>query len=212
MVSCEHIYTRIAYIDGVGTGDTSDTEDIVHNRRIGLDGYALALAVYGSEVYVGEEVADELDCSLLVFVGGYGNLYAACLELVEQLHDTGVGAAVVGVVQALLGIMPGISRSGSTITGGRIFGLSREEAVRFSFLMSIPAILGACVTELPDLFAEGMSEGMFLPVIVGAVTAAAVGFFAIKLLQYISKNKGFAVFSVYCIIIGAAAIIADIAI
>ena len=118
----------------------------------------------------------------------------------------------VGVVQALLGIMPGISRSGSTITGGRIFGLSREEAVRFSFLMSIPAILGACVTELPDLFAEGMSEGMLLPVIVGAVTAAAVGFFAIKLLQYISKNKGFAVFSVYCVIIGVAAIIADIAI
>ena len=118
----------------------------------------------------------------------------------------------VGVVQALVGIMPGISRSGSTITGGRIFGFSREEAVRFSFLMSIPAILGACVTELPDLFAEGVTADMLMPVIVGAVTAAVVGFFAIKLLQYISKNKGFAVFSVYCVIIGAAAIIADVAI
>jgi undecaprenyl-diphosphatase len=118
----------------------------------------------------------------------------------------------VGVVQALVGIMPGISRSGSTITGGRIFGFSREEAVRFSFLMSIPAILGACVTELPDLFAEGVTADMLMPVIVGAVTAAVVGFFAIKLLQYISKNKGFAVFSVYCVIIGTAAIIADVAI
>lgn len=118
----------------------------------------------------------------------------------------------VGVVQALVGIMPGISRSGSTITGGRIFGFSREEAVRFSFLMSIPAILGACVTELPDLFAEGVTADMLMPVIVGAVTAAVVGFFAIKLLQYISRNKGFAVFSVYCVIIGAAAIIADVAI
>lgn len=118
----------------------------------------------------------------------------------------------VGIVQALIGIMPGISRSGSTITGGRIFGFTREEAVRFSFLMSIPAILGACVTELPDLFSEGMSENMLVPVIVGAVVAAAVGFFAIKLLQYISKNKGFAVFSVYSVIIGASAIIADLAI
>ncbi len=117
----------------------------------------------------------------------------------------------VGAVQALLGIMPGISRSGSTITGGRIFGFSREEAVRFSFLMSIPAILGACVTELPDLFSEGMAENMLAPVIVGAIVAAVVGFFAIKLLQYISKNKGFAVFSVYCVIIGVAAIVADIA-
>lgn len=118
----------------------------------------------------------------------------------------------VGIVQALIGILPGISRSGSTITGGRIFGFTREEAVRLSFLMSIPAILGACVTELPDLFSEGMSENMLVPVIVGATVAAAVGFFAIKLLQYISKNKGFAVFSVYSIIIGASAIIADLAI
>ena len=117
----------------------------------------------------------------------------------------------VGVVQALIGIMPGISRSGSTITGGRIFGFSREEAVRFSFLMSIPAILGACVTELPDLFSEGMSADMLTPVLVGAAVAAVVGFFAIKLLQYISKNKSFTVFSVYSIIIGATAIVADIA-
>ena len=118
----------------------------------------------------------------------------------------------VGIVQALIGILPGISRSGSTITGGRIFGFSREETVRFSFLMSIPAILGACVTELPDLFSEGMSADMLVPIIVGAAVAAAVGFFAIKLLQYISKNKGFAVFSVYSVIIGASAIIADLAI
>ena len=118
----------------------------------------------------------------------------------------------VGVVQALVGILPGISRSGSTITGGRIFGFSREEAVRFSFLMSIPAILGACVTELPDLFSEGVSSDMLAPLVVGAVSAAVVGFFAIKLLQYISKNKNFTAFAVYCVIIGVAAIIADIAI
>lgn len=114
----------------------------------------------------------------------------------------------VGVMQALLGILPGISRSGSTITGGRIFGYTREEAVRFSFLMSIPAILGACVTELPDMFEEGFSAEMLAPVLAGAVTAAVVGFFAIKLLQYLTKNKSFTFFAVYCIIIGVAAITA----
>ncbi len=114
----------------------------------------------------------------------------------------------VGVMQALLGILPGISRSGSTITGGRIFGYSREEAVRFSFLMSIPAILGACVTELPDMFEEGFSAEMLAPVLAGAATAAVVGFFAIKLLQYLTKNKSFTFFAVYCIIIGIAAITA----
>ncbi len=116
----------------------------------------------------------------------------------------------VGVMQALLGILPGISRSGSTITGGRIFGFSKEEAVRFSFLMSIPAILGACVTELPDMFDEGVTLDMLAPILAGAVTAAVVGFFAIKLLQYLTKNKSFTFFAVYCFIVGTASIIADI--
>ncbi|MBO5870213.1 MAG: undecaprenyl-diphosphate phosphatase [Clostridia bacterium] len=118
----------------------------------------------------------------------------------------------VGIMQAMIGILPGISRSGSTITGGRILGYTREEAVRFSFLMSIPAILGACVSELPDMFAEGFDSGMILPILAGAITAAVVGFFAIKLLQYLTKNKSFTFFAVYCVIIGVAAIIADIAI
>ena len=116
----------------------------------------------------------------------------------------------VGIMQAMLGILPGISRSGSTIAGGRIYGYTREEAVRFSFLMSIPAILGASVSEVPDLLDNGMETNMILPVIVGAVTAAVVGFFAIKLLQYLTKNKSLTFFAVYCMAIGIAAIIADI--
>ena len=116
----------------------------------------------------------------------------------------------VGLMQAFLGILPGISRSGSTITGGRIAGYSREQAVRFSFLMSIPAIAGACVAELPGVIGEGIDSAMILPACAGAVTAAVVGFFAIKLLQYLTKNKSFTVFAVYCFTVGAAAIIADI--
>ena len=118
----------------------------------------------------------------------------------------------IGIIQAAFGILPGISRSGSTITAGRIAGYSREEAVRFSFLMSIPAIAGACVAELPDLFAGGIPEGDVLPMAAGAFTAAAVGFGAIKLLQYITKKKSFAFFAAYCVLIGAAAVIADLVI
>ena len=118
----------------------------------------------------------------------------------------------VGIVQGILGVMPGISRSGSTITGGRVLGYTREEAVRFSFLMSIPAIIGACVFELPDMFSQGVSADILIPVLAGAVTAAVVGFFAIKLLQYLAKNKSFTFFSIYCIIVGVTAIVADLAI
>lgn len=116
----------------------------------------------------------------------------------------------VGIVQATLGVLPGVSRSGSTITGGRALGYTREEAVRFSFLMSIPAIIGACVFELPKMFGESFSTDMILPVLVGSVTAAVVGFFAIKLLQYLAKNKSFTFFAIYCLIVGVVAVVADI--
>ncbi len=116
---------------------------------------------------------------------------------------------LIGCVQ-LFGVLPGISRSGSTITGGRLCGLTREDAVRFSFLMSLPAILGACVLKLPDFFQSGMEQTMVAPCAVGAVVALLVGLVAIKLLQFFSRRKGFTVFSVYTIVIGAAAILADL--
>lgn len=116
---------------------------------------------------------------------------------------------VIGCVQ-MFGVLPGISRSGSTITGGRFCGLTREDAVRFSFLMSLPAILGACVLELPDFFAGGIESEMILPCIAGSLTALIVGLGAIKLLQFFSKRKGFTVFSIYTVLIGTAAIAADL--
>lgn len=116
---------------------------------------------------------------------------------------------VIGCVQ-MFGVLPGISRSGSTITGGRLCGLTREDAVRFSFLMSIPAILGACVLELPDFFAGGIESDMVLPCIAGSLTALVVGLGAIKLLQFFSRKKGFTVFSIYTVVIGTVAVIADL--
>lgn len=114
-----------------------------------------------------------------------------------------------GIAQ-IFGLLPGISRSGITITGGLLGGFKREDAVKLSFLMSIPAILGASVLELPEFFANGIPAQNAFPFIIGAITALISGFGAIKLLQYISKNKGFAIFSLYCVAVGVLAIILDI--
>ncbi len=148
---------------------------------------------------------------LLIFNGGM-LILSDRLSKGKETADKGgfMRPLGVGVVQACLGILPGVSRSGSTITGGRIFGYTREEAVRFSFLMSIPAILGACVTELPDMLDEGFDTETLLPILVGAIVAMVVGFFAIKLLQYLTKNKSFTFFAVYCIIIGVVSVVADL--
>ena len=115
---------------------------------------------------------------------------------------------LVGCVQ-VFGVLPGISRSGSTITGGRLCNFTREDAVRFSFLMSIPAILGACVLDLPEFFADGIE---IAPCLIGSLTAFVVGLGAIRLLQFFSRKKGFTVFSVYSVLVGIAAIVADLVI
>ena len=146
---------------------------------------------------------------LLIFNGGMlwlsDRLTAGKLTLE---HAGWLRPLLVGCVQ-IFGVLPGISRSGSTITGGRFCHLTREDAVRFSFLMSIPAILGACVLDLPDFFADGVD---IAPCLIGSLTAFAVGLGAIRLLQFFSRRKGFTVFSVYSVLIGIAAIVADLVI
>lgn len=117
-------------------------------------------------------------------------------------------ALSVGCMQTL-GVLPGISRSGSTIAGGRLAGLSGEEAVRFSFLLSVPAILGAFVFKLPDLFAGGLPAELLLPGLAGFLTAFAVGLVSIRLLRIFSRRTGFSAFGVYTVLAGAAAVAAS---
>lgn len=118
-------------------------------------------------------------------------------------------ALVVGLFQ-LFAILPGISRSGMTITGGVFNGFKRELAVKFSFILSIPAILGSVVITLLKDY-ESISLGENAGVIFAGVAASFVsGLLAIKLLQYISKKNTFKAFAYYCIAIGVAAIVFDI--
>lgn len=117
-------------------------------------------------------------------------------------------AIAVGLCQ-MFAILPGLSRSGSTITGGMTQGFERPLAVKFSFLLSIPAILGACLLKLPDFFVTVGSEStsQLLVYLAGALVAGLVGVAAMKLLTYISKKSNFRLFSYYCIAAGAFAIL-----
>ena len=115
-------------------------------------------------------------------------------------------ALFVGCTQAF-GVLPGISRSGATITGGRIAGLSGENAVRFSFLLSLPAVLGASVLELPAFFAHGIGRDTVLPCFAGFLTAFLVGLGAIKLLRLVAEKKGCTFFGSYTIALGLIAML-----
>ena len=124
-----------------------------------------------------------------------------------ELEDmTPLKAICIGCFQGL-GTLPGISRSGSTIVGGLFSGVEKNSAVRFSFLLSIPAILGALVLELKDVFSAGSQDFTFLSVITGMLTAAISGYFAIRFLLRLVQKSKLGYFSYYCTAAGIVAII-----
>lgn len=113
-------------------------------------------------------------------------------------------ALLIGTAQAVA-IFPGISRSGSTIAVGMMCGLSAERAARFSFLLSIPAILGAAVLNLPDAMAE--AAGVELRAILWATLLAGfVGWGALRILIVFLGRGAFTWFAVYCAVLGAGAL------
>lgn len=114
-----------------------------------------------------------------------------------------ISALLVGVGQAIA-TCPGISRSGTTITAGCFAGYDRRFAVRFSFLLSIPAILGANILSLKDAIEAGIIWAEVPLYLAGVVTAAAVGYLCLWLLRYIAERGKFGFFAYYCWLAGAA--------
>ncbi|TWT92553.1 undecaprenyl-diphosphate phosphatase [Neorhodopirellula pilleata] len=109
-------------------------------------------------------------------------------------------AWVVGCFQAIA-ILPGISRSGSTIVGGRMMGLNNEDSVTFSFLLAIPAICGATTLALKDLLSEetAMSSLSVPLLLAGSICSFLVGIFALKWLIYWSQEDRLHWFAYWCI-------------
>jgi undecaprenyl-diphosphatase len=118
-----------------------------------------------------------------------------------------VDALVIGCMQAVA-IIPGVSRSGSTLSGSLSRGLGRDFAARFSFLLSIPAILGALVLQAKDL-ADGAAQPAVgaAPLIAGTLAAAVVGFFAARLMLKIVREHRLWGFAVYTGVLGIAALV-----
>jgi len=112
-------------------------------------------------------------------------------------------ALVIGVFQAIA-IAPGISRSGATISAGLFSGLNRELAARFSFLLSIPAILGAALVQMKDISNFDASTAVL---IAGFLASMIFGYLAIKLLLKIIKERTLMIFAYYCWIVGIISII-----
>lgn len=164
---------------------------------------------------LGEKLIDEASVSLLI--PGICLLVTAVLLFIsDQLvggdktpkQTTYANAIFMGVCQGVA-TLPGLSRSGTTITAGLLCGLRRDFAVKYSFIMSIPAILGAAIVKIPDMKTD-IAQTSALGYIAGAIVAAAVGYVCIKTMLIVVRNKKFKYFSYYCAVVGVVAIVASI--
>ncbi|WP_298502923.1 undecaprenyl-diphosphatase UppP [uncultured Methanobrevibacter sp.] len=106
-------------------------------------------------------------------------------------------------------ILPGLSRSGTTIAAGLVIGLDKEFAAKFSFILSIPAILGAFLLQAKDI--GGAMDANFLPVILGFVAAFIAGYAAIKWMLELIQKRSLDIFAFYCWIVGIVVFMGSIA-
>ena len=119
----------------------------------------------------------------------------------KQMRDLGVGDAIVMGLAQSIALMPGASRSGSTIMGGLFAGQTRETAARFSFLLSIPAITASGLLQLKEAWTILPAESM-MPLLVATIVAGVIGYLSIwVLLAYLRRNST-AIFIIYRIILG----------
>lgn len=149
-----------------------------------------------------------------VFIG-IALILTGCILLVSDKMTPGkkteknmsmLDAVIIGLCQAVATI-PGLSRSGTTITAGIATGLRRDFAVKFSFLLSLPAILGANILALADAIQVGIDWASVPAYLVGMVVALLAGIGAINLLKYISSKGKFGGFAYYCWVVGVLSII-----
>ena len=153
-----------------------------------------------------------------LFVCGALMVTGCILFLSDQMargHKTARNATLldvllVGVAQGFATI-PGLSRSGCTISAGMIRGFDRTFAVRYSFLMSLPAVLGATLLKVVKAVKAGVFDTELLPMyLTGMAIAGVVGYFSISLVKLLADKGKFGSFAYYCWIVGAAALAAGL--
>ena len=119
-------------------------------------------------------------------------------------------AFAIGVAQLFAACLPGVSRSGSTISTGMVCGVDKDYMVRYSFVLGAPAVLAASLLEFKDVLDGGALQLDVLPVIIGVITSAVVGVASIKLLELLVKSDKFKYFGYYCLVLGIVVIILGI--
>lgn len=153
--------------------------------------------------------------SRTLLVPGVCLLLTGILLLVADISEDGkklpkdvsyMNGFFIGIAQGFA-TLPGLSRSGTTIAACLMSGMDKRFAVKYSFIMSIPAVIGAAVLELKDIGQETVTMPLVGNCIAGALVAGLVGYVCIKTMLMVVKKKKFKGFAIYCFIVGVASIV-----
>ena len=200
---------RVVRFSEAGGSDQALTPDEQREERLLLWFLALATIPGAIAGKLMEKSAEEYFREHIYLIAGSLILVALLMAWSEKIGKmtkslTGVSLAdalIVGCAQATA-LIPGVSRSGATITAGLFRNLTREAAVRFSFLLSTPIIAGAALLKAHELHKEGLPQGMHTPFLVGVAVSAVVGYATIRwLLRHLQSNT-LKIFIVYRIVAG----------
>lgn len=173
--------------------------------KFALDGYFLAVGIA------------LLATSTLLFLGNSkkpdikiinGKKYKKKLRKRYRISD----AVTVGITQCFAAVLPGLSRSGSTLAASQLRGISKQTALDYSFLLGTPAIVAAAILETKDALSseEGIANINIFYVFVGMIVAAFVGFLAIKIFKWLLASNKMQIFIIYTAVVGAAVVIISI--
>lgn len=181
---------------------TIETDD----ERIGwaiIIGTIPAVIVGGlGESYIDEKLGEPWMIGILLIVFGLLLAWADRLPERRAVDSLSIGDGFkVGIAQAMA-LAPGISRSGVTITAGRVLGLDRDSAARFAFLLLVPAVAGATALKGYGAINDGLPDGVVGPIIAGTIASGIAGYAAIAwMLRYVSTHS-YDVFVVYRVLVG----------
>lgn len=179
-------------IKGVLTGKK---EAYIYGGKLILATIPIAIIGVALTDFIETQFQSTMTTGIALIVTGIFLLFTLPLKPKGKL--TWKNAIYMGMAQGLA-ILPGISRSGSTISTGMMVGVKKEDAAEFSFLMAVPAILGATVLEFSNLSAVQNLSALT----VGTITSMLIGYLSLTLLLKVIKDKKFGLFGIYCIIIG----------
>lgn len=193
--------------------DAKRTKKVVHNNYrkfvVLVIMSTIPTAIIG---FAAQELVQIAEQTLIV--PGVCLILTAGMLLVADVVETGKkipkdisysNGFMIGIAQGVA-TLPGLSRSGTTIAACLISGFDRKFAVKYSFIMSIPAVLGAAILEFQSLGKTGITASQFMIYLLGAAVAGVTGYFCIKTMLVVVRKKRFKGFAVYCLIAGILAL------